>query len=196
MADPAHKSDDQAEANDHAGAHSTTAHAEHGHGDHGPVNPVEINGQMVMWTWIIFATMLVILYKVAWKPILAVLDQREKDIQDSIDNAAKIKEELEGIEEVRSTTISEADDKAKSVLDAARKGAQEQAKVIEEKAREEAQILSENANREIETARAKAEASLKAESAAWARELAGKLIDANLDDSKNQALTEKLIKEL
>jgi F-type H+-transporting ATPase subunit b len=175
---------------------TTQAHAEHGHNEHEAVNPMEISGQMVLWTWIVFAVMMVVLYKLAWKPILGALDQREKDIQDSIDNAETVRKELEGIEEVRQKTVAEADDKAKSVLDAARKGAQEQARHIEGKAREQAQILSENANREIETARAKAEASLKAESGAWARELAGKLIDANLDDKKNQALTDKLIQEL
>lgn len=190
MADSAHTSEPTHDLT------ATQAHAEQGHNDHGPVNPMEISGQMVMWTWIVFAFLLIALYKVAWKPILGALDQREKDIQDSIDNAAKVRQELAGIEEVRKQTIAEADEKAKNVLESARKGAQEQARVIEAKARQEAQIVSENATREIETARAKAEASLRAESASWAVELASKLINANLDDKKNRALTDKLIQEL
>ena len=163
---------------------------------HAEVNPMEISGQMVVWTWVVFAIMLFVLYKVAWKPILARLDEREKDIQDSIDHANQLREELAGIEAVRTKTIAEADEKAKAILDAARKGAQEQARIIETKAREEAQIMVENAKREIDNSRAKAEDALRTESAAWARELAGRLLDANLDDEKNRALTDKLIQEL
>ena len=196
MADSAHTTEEPTHDQAHADTH---AHVEqHGgaHDDHGPVKPIDPSGQMVVWTWILFGVSLVVLHKLAWKPILAVLDAREKDIQESIDNSEKVREELEGIEQVREQTVAEADDKAKSVLESARKGAHEQAKVIEAKAREEANIVSENATREIEAARSKAEASLKAESAAWARELAEKLIDANLDDKKNRALTDKLIQEL
>jgi len=188
MADPLHSTDTEYNLT------ATTQTAPHD--AHAEVDPMEISGQMVIWTWVVFAIVLIVLYKVAWKPILGALDQREKDIQDSIDNAAKIRAELDRIEGQRAEIIGEADAKAKSVLDAARKGAQEQARVIEAKARDEAQILMENASREIETSRARAEDSLRIQSAAWARELAGKLIEANLDDEKNRALTDKLIEEL
>jgi F-type H+-transporting ATPase subunit b len=172
------------------------AHAVHEGDHHAEVNPMEVSGQMVIWTWVLFAISLFVLYKVAWKPILTVLDKREKDIQDSIDNAAKVQEELDSIEETRAKIITDADEKAKSVLEAARKGAHEQAQLIEAKARDEASIITENAHREIESQRASAEESLRFESGKWARELAGKLINANLDDEKNRALTDKLIEEL
>lgn len=175
---------------------TTQAHTAPANAGHEPVNPMEISGQMVLWTWIVFAVMLVVLYKVAWKPILAALDAREQDIQDSIDHATQLREELDDIENVRAKIITDADEKSRTVLEAARKGAKEQARIIEAQAREEAQIMAENASREIEISRAKAEDSLRIESAAWARDLAGKLIDENLDDEKNRALTDKLIQEL
>ncbi len=177
---------------------SATVETQPPHGDDhsADVNPMEISGQMVIWTWVVFVLLLLVLYKVAWKPILAALDQREKDIQDSIDHAEQVRQELESIDEKRAEIIGKADEKSKAVLEAARKGAQEQARVIEAKAREEAQILAENAKREIDASRAKAEDELRAESAAWARALASKLIEANLDDEKNRALTDKLIQEL
>ena len=171
-------------------------HAVHANDHHAEVNPMEISSQMVIWTWAVFAIMLVVLYKVAWKPILSVLDKREKDIQDSIDNAETIREELDSLDETKAKTIAEADQKSKAVLEAARKGAYAQAQLIEAKARDEAKIIAENASREIEASRAKAEEILRIESANWARELAGKLIHENLDDDKNRALTDKLIQEL
>lgn len=191
MADPVHTTDTDYDFN--ATVETQGAHEGYAHGD---VDPTEISGQMVIWTWVVFMLMLLVLWKVAWKPMLAALDKREKDIQDSIDHAEQVRKELESIDEQRAEIIGKADEKSKAVLEAARKGAQEQARVIEAKAREEAQILAENAKREIDASRAKAEDELRMESATWARALAGKLIEANLDDEKNRALTDKLIQEL
>lgn len=190
MADSAYKTErshDQVE---------TQAHTAPGQDAHAEIDPMEISGQMVVWTWVLFAITLAALHKLAWKPILSVLDKREEDIQESIDNAELMRKEMAQLEAVKAKQLAEADDKSKTILETARKGAHEQARGIEDKARDEAQILTENAHREIEISRALAEDSLRIESAAWARELAGKLIDENLDDDKNRALTDKLIGEL
>lgn len=190
MADSAHKTEPTHEL--------TEIHAKPGHGDtsHGTVDPMEISGQMVIWTWVLFAITLITLYKLAWKPILGALDKREDDIQESLDNAEKIRGEMETLEEEKARKVAEADAEAKAIIESGRKAAQEKAQVIQDKALDEASILMENAHRDIETSRASAEEALRMESAAWARELAGKLIDANLDDEKNRALTDKLIQEL
>ena len=160
------------------------------------VNLVGINKQMVLWTWVTFGLLLLILHKFAWKPILSALDQREKGIRESVENAEKIRIELEQIEGKRERLIKEADDKAKEIVATARKAAVEASRVIENKAKEEANILLENANREIKAAREKAEATLRHDSAELAIALAGKLIGENLDDTKNRTLTEQLINKI
>lgn len=191
MADSAHKSEQPHGLNE-----TIAAHAVHEGDHHAEVNPMEISGGMVIWTWVLFAITLLALYKIAWKPILSALDKREEEIQESMDNAEKLREEIDGLEAFKADEIGKAEDEAKAIIESGRKAAHEQAKVIEEKAHDAAQILTENANRDIETSRASAEERLRIESARWARELAGKLIDANLDDEKNRALTDKLIQEL
>ena len=160
------------------------------------VNLVGINKQMLLWTWVTFGLLLIILYKFAWKPILSGLDKREKDIRESVENAEKIRTDLEQIEGKREKLIKEADDKAKEIVATARKAAVEASKVIENKAKEEAKILLENANREINASREKAEAILRRDSADLAIALAGKLISKNLDDDKNRLLTEQLIQKI
>ncbi len=151
---------------------------------------------MVVWTWVTFGLLLIILYKVAWNPILSALDKREQDIRDSVEAARRIKDELVKIEATRESLINEADTKAKEIVAAARKGAVEASKVIESRAKEEAKILLDNALSDIKSAQEKAEAVLRKESADLAIALAGKLINENLDDSKNRALTDRLIKEM
>ncbi len=162
----------------------------------GEVNLMDPSKDMVIWTWVTFGILFIILYKLAWKPILSALDQREKDIRDAVDNAARIKEEMEQVEKQRETLIREADEKAKEIVAAARKAAVEASRVIEDRAKDEAKIMLENAAADINAARDTASARLRHESAELAVALAGKLIGENLDDEKNRTLVNKLIAEV
>jgi F-type H+-transporting ATPase subunit b len=192
---------------DTADAHGKESHGDSAHQAHesvpggshdadGEVNIAAIEGQMVIWTWVVFFVVAVVLYRVAWKPILAGLSDREEKIQRALDDARTAREQVEQIEATRETLIAEADAKAKEIVAEARQGAVAAAHVIETKAREEAQILLENAQREIRTSQEKAESALRQEMAEFAVLLSSKLVQENLDTPKNQALVSKLIEEL
>jgi len=50
---------------------------------------------MIIWTWITFFIVLAILSKVALKPILGVIETREKTIREDLEQAQKQREEAE-----------------------------------------------------------------------------------------------------
>ena len=156
----------------------------------------DVDGAMVLWTWITFGIVLAVLSKFAWKPILNALDERESHIRQADENATKIKQELREVHAQREKIIAGADAKAKDIIAAARDGAVDEAETIRNKARDEAKILEENATREINAARDRAQAVLRADTAELAVKLAGMLVGENLDDQKNQVLVDRLIKEL
>jgi F-type H+-transporting ATPase subunit b len=157
------------------------------------VGVMTISPMMIGLTWVTFILVTFVLYKVAWKPILAALDKREETIRKAQEDAAQIREELQKMEDVRRKSQAEADNQARNIIAAARRAAEEAGRVIEEKARKEAQILVENAERDIGKAREKAVAALRKESADLSIALAGKLIGANLDDAKNRSMVNQLI---
>jgi F-type H+-transporting ATPase subunit b len=148
---------------------------------------------LLVFTWVTFLLLLAVLYKYAWKPILAGLDAREDNIRRSVEEAEKIHEAHAGIEETRGRIIAEAEKESKEIISQSRRGAQNAAKVIEQKAREEAQIVLENTQREIKTEREKIQAQLRRESADIAVALAARLLEENLNDEKNRQLIDKLI---
>ncbi len=170
--------------------------AEGGDAHHGETGVLDVSGSMLLWTWVTFLIVAALLYKLAWKPILAALDEREKHIRDSVDNAERVSRELATIDEQRGRIIRGADEQAKSIVSASRKAASEAARVIENQAKEESQILIENAQREIKAAEEKAAAALRRESADVAVALASRIIGEQLDETRNKALTDKLLKEL
>ncbi len=166
------------------------------HGEADAPGVMSVAPTMMGLTWLVFGIVAAMLYKLAWKPILKALDQREATIRQSLDNAAKLRDELAKLELQRTEVLAEADRKSRDVIAAARKVAGETAALIEQKARAEGQQLVENARREITAAEEQAKAALRQETAELALAAASRLLGENLTDAKNRALTDQLIKNL
>lgn len=177
--------------------HATVEVPSHG-GSSGEGAPdvISVAPQMLIWTWVTFGLVCFVLYKVAWKPILAALDKREATIRQAQEDAERIKQELLDIEQSRKQKMEEAEDRAKELIGQARDAAAQAAQVIEQKAREESQRLIKNAGQEIQAAQEKAIAALRREAADLSISLAGKLIEENLDNQKNRVLVDKLINKI
>jgi len=154
----------------------------------------EIN--VTILTWIAFFALLAVLYKYAWNPILEGLNKREAYIRKSLEDADKVKREMEQIETKCRELLAQADAQAKEIVNRSRKAAQEAVKVIEEKSRSETQIMLENAKREILQEKEKASADLKQECVRIAITLASELIHKNLDEKKNREFVDELIEEI
>lgn len=177
---------------EHTSSADTMPH-ESEHAKPGFMNP---DITLLILTWVTFFALFFVLRKYAWKPILDALENREKAIRQAIEDADRVKEELAKINQTREEIFSEAQVKAKEIVEHARKAAVEASKVIEEKAKHEAQIMIENALREIKAENEKAQAILKQQTSDIVIALAGKLINENLDVEKNRKLLHQLIKEI
>lgn len=150
---------------------------------------------MVVLTWATFLILSVVLYKFAWTPILKALDDREELLRRAVENADKIKAELDQLHQTRNQFIHEAEEKARNIISEAKQAGTQLSQVIQNKAKEEASILLENTRRDLKEEVAKAKIILREESAQIAVELAGKLIEKNLDTESNRKLIHKLTAE-
>lgn len=171
------------------------AHDAAGAGHHGGATVSDPNLTMFVLTWVTFGLLAAVLYKVAWKPILAGLEAREAAIRKALDDAAKSRDELARIERERAGMIAAADEKAKAIVEQARQAATDAAAAIAQKARDEAQILLENAQREIRTEADRAMATLRRESADLAVGLARKILHDQLDETRSRAVVNQLIEK-
>jgi F-type H+-transporting ATPase subunit b len=151
---------------------------------------------MFFWFLVVFGMAAYILKKYAFGTILEGLDQREAEIERSLENADRLERELLTLDETVTTKLEEADTQVRDMIDQGRVAAREAGQVIEEKAREEAQILRENAQRDLESAKGKAENELRLHSAETAVAMAAKLLDEKLDAQSRKALTDRLIAEV
>ena len=74
----------------------------------------------MIWTVVTFIVLLLILKKVAWKPILAALDKRENDIKESLEQAEKAKEEAKQILEENQANLAKAEEESKKIIEQSR----------------------------------------------------------------------------
>ena len=148
---------------------------------------------MVLLTWVTFFSLLAILHKFAWKPILKALDDREDSVRKSLENVDKANQQLAEINRNRDQILNEAHQKAQEIVEQSRKQSLELAKMIQEKAKQENQIVFENAKREIASEKQKAKFELRKESADLVVKLAAKVIHENLDKEKSRKLIDQLI---
>ncbi|MEJ0000451.1 MAG: F0F1 ATP synthase subunit B [Verrucomicrobiota bacterium] len=96
-------------------------------------NRTGFNGQQFFAQVIAFLVLCGALWKWAWSPVITVLEQRRKNIEESIHNAECIKKELADAEATRLTIIQKANDKANAIIAEAEKSA---AAIAERRAQE------------------------------------------------------------
>ena len=99
--------------------HGTTATAEAQHPESGTplTNP---QPGLIIWTLVTFALLLVILRKLAWKPMLEMLDKREKSISDALSKSEQAKAEAEKILADQKAILAEARRDAQQLIERSR----------------------------------------------------------------------------
>ncbi|MDA0322219.1 MAG: F0F1 ATP synthase subunit B [Verrucomicrobia bacterium] len=153
-------------------------------------------GSVALWTWVTFGLVAFILYKIAWKPVLAALDVREGRIRRSLEDAEKARVQLEEMEAARKQMLVDAEDETKAIISKARDAATEAANTIEHRAAEKVQIMYANADRDIEAMKAEATTTLRNEQVEMVINLASRVVIDNMDTEKNRKLADQLIAEI
>ncbi len=182
----------QAESSPAGETHAETS-AESGHGD---PKLMTFDPGVGIWSIVVFVVLLLILKKMAWGPILASVDEREKRIKDSLDKANQIQIESKRIGEEQNKILTEARAEASALLQNTRQASEELRKKLEEAAHAEKSRILESAKREIDIAKSAALSELKKTTADLAIQVAEKLLQQSLDDAKHRQVVDQLINEL
>ena len=96
---------------------------------HQDVNILNPDVSMVILTWVTFFSLLIILQKFGFKPILAAVQKREDDIKRSLEEADKIHQQFSEIEANRTKIIQEAHVKSQEIMEQSRRSALELSRV-------------------------------------------------------------------
>jgi F-type H+-transporting ATPase subunit b len=153
-----------------------------------------INGTLIAQL-VIFLLVLFILYRLAWGPLLRILNERRSRIAQGVEATQKAMLELEAAEKERQAKLEEARREAQALLDRITKQADDLRKELEAKAGEQAEALIVKARAEIQQEREKAVQDLRLQVADLAVMAAGRIIGESLDAKKHRELIERAIEE-
>ncbi|MCY4573669.1 MAG: F0F1 ATP synthase subunit B [Gemmatimonadetes bacterium] len=155
-----------------------------------------VNLGLAFWTLLTFLTLLFILGKYAWGPLLGALDKREKGIQGNIDDAKRQRDEAEALLAEYREQLAEGRRQAQAMVAEGREAADALRKELEAKAREETQVMLANARREITREREAAVEAVRRESVDVALAVASRLLSERLDSQRDRQLAMDYIDDL
>ena len=162
-----------------------------------PVNfdGYNFQGDLTIWTAVVFLVVLAILYKFAWGPIAEGLQKRESEIAAQIAEAQRKNEEARQLLADYEKKLAAAQDEVRSLIEQGRRDAEKVGQQLVDKAREEAVIERQRAVQQIESATLAALKELAERSATLAVDLAGKIVGARLQAADHNRLIEQAVTE-
>ena len=152
--------------------------------------------------WTLIATLLnlfiqvMVIKKFLFKPIREILAKRKALADAEIADATKAKEEAESLKSEYEASMKEARDKANDILATAQKSAAQQSEEIIKEANAQAVSIKSKAERDIEQERRKAVNEIKDEIGDMAMEIAGKVIERELNASDHEKLIDEFINKV
>lgn len=156
----------------------------------------EIRPGLIFWTLVTFIIVAIILRRVAWGPILGLVEEREKQITNAIESAKRERAEAEKMLAEQKNAIAEARREAAEMLRRSQADMDKFRDQTMADAKKQADELTATARKQIQEEKAKAVAEVKAMAVDLAIEVAEKLIGEKLDDQKHRGLAEQFIQQL
>lgn len=152
---------------------------------------------LIFWMTITFLIVFFLLRKMAWKPILKSLKDREQSIQDALDSAQKAKDEMAALKASNEAILMEARNERDKLLKEARETKENIIAEAKAGAQKEADKIMQNAKDNIQSEKAAAMDELKNQVAKLSIEIAEKIIRTELSsDEKQKALVNTMIDEV
>lgn len=152
---------------------------------------------LLLWTILIFALFWILMGRFAFKPIQAALKQRETDIQKSLDEAKKAREEMSNLKSENEKLLRLAQEERMKILKEANEVKDSIIGEAKEKAKAEAQKIVANAKQEIEHQRMAAVTDVKNQIGTMAINIAEKVMRKELQaGGEQERLVNSLVNEM
>jgi len=179
-----------------ADAHVAEAHEDDGHGP-ASNNPIE-SGTLAnaVATVITFGLVVVILGKFVWPHVLKALKDRENFIRESLESAKRDRQEAEQRLQEYLDQIKNARQEATAIVEEGRRDSEVLRRKVQDEAKQEADAILVRAKREIGIARDTAVKDLYSLSGELATNLAGKILQKELDASTHERLIQESIEQI
>lgn len=156
--------------------------------------PLQFHVDTMIFSLIIFALLMLVLWRYGWKPIMEGLDKREKSISDDINSAKQANEKAQNMLAQYEEKLASAGEEANRIIAEAKDEANRAKERILNDAKAETERLREQSLAEIKAAKDQAVRDLAEKSVDSAVTLAKNMVGKELDRSAHTKLIEESLK--
>ncbi|MEA2098449.1 MAG: F0F1 ATP synthase subunit B [Patescibacteria group bacterium] len=143
-----------------------------------------------------FVLLLVILQRLAYKPVLKMLNDRTEKIDKSLKQAKKIEEELKKTEETKLIEIKKGKEEYQKIVKEAQEIAERKSTETIKKAKAKTQEIVASAKQEIKSEKEKSVKEAKKEITDIAIQISRKIIGNNLDKEKQKEIADDILRKI
>ncbi|HEX5624388.1 MAG TPA: F0F1 ATP synthase subunit B [Saprospiraceae bacterium] len=160
-------------------------------------SPLKPDFGLLFWSSVFFLLFWFLVGKMAFKPIVKFMKDRQDEIQNSLDAAKQARSEMSNLKAENEKILAEAREEKMNIIKEAKESATIVVSEAREKAKEEAQRLLQQAKADIDTAKKAAMVDVKNEIGVMALQIAEKVIRKELTDKQpNVDYVNKLVDEI
>lgn len=156
---------------------------------------VDINWTLVAQVFN-FLILVAIISFFGYKPLVKVLDERQKVITDSLQSAEDAKTEAQKLKQEYDRQLAEARSEAQAIIDKANKTAKDAYDQMLAKAREEQENIFKTAKEQIEREKSNALLEVRSEVVSLSMQLASKVVEKKIDTEADQKLINDFLDEI
>lgn len=150
----------------------------------------------IIWTVITFVILAFLLGRFAWKPLLQLLEERERTVKDSLDSARTAREEAERTLKKNQELLSRARGETEAIIEHGKREAEVLKTELLTRARSDAQELVEQGRKQIQFEQKQAIEALRKQVADLAIGAAERLVEKSLDENRQRKLVEDYMRDL
>lgn len=152
---------------------------------------------LIVWQTFVFLLLVFLLGKLAWKPILSSLKEREMSIQEALDTAEKARLELSKLKADNESLLRQARDERDKMLREAREASNRLKDEAQAEAKKAADKIIDDARTTIGIEKQAALKEIKIQVATFSLEVAEKLLKEKLSNDKAQKeLVQKYVNDI
>jgi F-type H+-transporting ATPase subunit b len=164
--------------------------------DSGQPGLLTFDPQQAIWVLVIFVVLVFVLYRTAWKNVLAGLKSREERIRKDIADAESARLRAEATLRDYTKQLSDAEGKVRDILAKAATDAEKVGQSIRMQAQTDAEEIKERANREIEASKNQAIREIYDQAAELSTTIAEKILRRNLNVDDQRDLVQRSLDQM
>lgn len=150
----------------------------------------------LVWGVVGFAILAFVIFRFAIPPLNRMLEERQRSIVGRMEEAERVHAEAEGFKRQYEEQLADARSQANAIVEDARSQAERVRADTVAKAEEEAAEVKARAAEDLEAERGRLVQGLRAQVAALSVELAGRIVERELDEQRHRDLIDEYIADL